>query len=418
MAKQPGPYTDYWSAVRAGGYRIVRRLNGSIVSDTSTTATLPVSRQKSGFITSPWPVYPKPVTSYGLTIYNRVSDIRPVYLEEWDARSPNETYTSTGYVPVSATKYIQGTPRWRNQVYARALSSLVKRSKGVTFDYPVFVGELRESLEFGKDAIESLSSVTTKYLDKALKWKRRDPRELGKVAADAWLAYKFAVKPTVADVKSAAEALAQYHLNNYRRRLHYSSGVVFEQSIEAESFAYGPRVACGTETRETTYTESIVAHTNLTEAVASSYTVPETLGMTDWTDIFLTAYQLVPYSWLVDYFLDLSNYMEVAFYPRTNWSDPCYTFRREEQMVRTTDPKVVGPGPYDRRNVYARESSVTRSFVQTRVVGFDTPRLSLQLPTLGQGTNVAALVASRLLRNPSLNQLAKGLSPSWAPRRY
>lgn len=90
----------------------------------------------------------------------------------------------------------------------------------VTFGGPVFLGELRETINFLKAPIPQIIRHSRKLYREVERMVRRMPRSrrrtrrgqeiLTERAQDHWLAYKMAILPLISDIESAIEAVKSY----------------------------------------------------------------------------------------------------------------------------------------------------------------------------------------------------------------
>lgn len=173
-------------------------------------------------------------------------------------------------------------------------------------DTPVFAGatflaELRETIHFLRNPLGSFNN----FLRDAKRSKNRTAsgraKVLGKFIEDNWLSYRFAVRPLVRDIDNAAVAIKQtVHGDQPKRQTARGS------ATDSES----PTVSgvC-TDTRYE-YTQ----HTSTTVSVRAGVLYeflrsPDTFGV-DLKDIPVAMWEAIPYSFVVDRFLNIGSFIE------------------------------------------------------------------------------------------------------------
>jgi hypothetical protein len=292
----------------------------------------------------------------------------------------------------------------------RAQSSFVKRanSEVTPFQGGVFLGELRETIETIRHPLMGIRGLLTSHLELLKKrrssfGRRGTPRDLNKAVAsklaylrDQWLETSYAIKPLVSDVESGARALAKIAsrhqsttpIRGYGRDesaiLTSTNGNFLTQgllSVEyirfiqdiSESHFYGALLVEGNQT-----------NFNL-----------DALGLN--VDQFLpTLWELIPYSFVADYFANVGNIVEAAsfntarlkYWGSSNKASRHYVSGIIGDRTNTHDPSYI-------------ESSVSAGKTEAFVEVFDrvefpslVPSLEFKIPTYASiWTNLAALGA-------------------------
>lgn len=131
-------------------------------------------------------------------------------------------------------------------------------------------------------------------LDKHPHWNGPDSRDFG----SAWLEYKYAWTPLLSDVKGAAEALARAHTEPQRLRTRTSRSITTNYA--------GLLPYPGSSRFETSYSIKCAITlsfkpTNELLSVAASFNMLDPIGL---------AWELVPFSFVVDWFLPIGNLLE------------------------------------------------------------------------------------------------------------
>lgn len=276
------------------------------------------------------------------------------------------------------------------------------------FSGGVFLGEIKETLALlvrpGKIVRKSLDA----YYSRAKKVRKRASRGRGSLKSRArnaaralsneWLTYKFGISPLLQDISDASHALAEISAN---RRL--------QQRINGVSSArnYSPRSVVRTLTQsslrfdvyelseqELTYHY----HGSMWLDTGSPTQVINSLGFApqEWLP---TAWELIPYSFVIDYFTNIGDLISAWSYGtfQLNWS--LLTVRgfrrvvRDVGNLRSSDPLMVIDS-YSNGNpsVAVTSTRIDRSINPNLV-----PSFQLKFPGLGsqRWINLAALVAQR-----------------------
>jgi hypothetical protein len=177
------------------------------------------------------------------------------------------------------------------------------------------------------------------------------PSELLRMFSDTWLEWSFAMKPLMADVDGGAKALADLANSNLRRfpmRV-TGSGEASESKISQHDFAFpgSPKLGTFDRVEEHKVIRVIKAGMNST---SFSYPVPtDSLGFTV-EEFVPSLYNLVPYSWLLDYFVNAGDIIDAWSYQNIHCSWDCHILYdtravRGQNLVLYTPPVGSGLGP-------------------------------------------------------------------------
>lgn len=226
--------------------------------------------------------------------------------------------------------------------------------------------------------------------------RRRPVREALTVASDAWLQFQFGIRPLIGDLDTAANIL-----NGPRHRNLYNE--VYGKGEEVVSlYRYSRSSNSGTHDlkwdvlKETKVTVVLQGKVN----VGTKYNgTMNKLGLT-LSDFVPTVYECIPYSFLVDYFLNLGDVIEgycmnwsgllwsqfVAVREITSWVDPS-TCRNEFPADAHTKAIFTSPGASGWNRKYVNRQQYQGSL---------QPSLEWRLPGVGstKWCNVAALFGS------------------------
>lgn len=267
----------------------------------------------------------------------------------------------------------------------------------------VVLGELRQTLQTIRNPAMGLRRLVDDGLD--VLRSIRAARRVGSLAAhkkavlenlaDAWLELQFGWKPLLNDIDSAGEALRRYNTGQSIHTRRISATERTEQVTSdvygyvGESFAYW-----NTHRVHRSRVEAIFRGAVRVEAVDPQELSPELIGFNP-RSFLPTAWELIPYSFLVDYFTNIGGivYGLSNLGTRLAWCN--YTVRRTtEKQQDTMDrevPGVTASGAH--ASVFSARTTVSRA----KYTGTGVPALAFKLPGFGslKWLNIAALVASR-----------------------
>lgn len=272
----------------------------------------------------------------------------------------------------------------------------------------VFLGELRETLHLIRKPAKALRAHVDSYfitLNKRVKRIRTSGvaslrrAAKRKVVADTWLEYAFGMRPLISDTRSAAEALASLAV---ARPEHQRVTAVGEETIVTFH---------GTGLRNVSVANWLAPATTKTHvkfiirgsvrADPQAHTLmSSTLWGFDPVQWIPTAWELLPYSFLADYFLNVGAVLQ-------SWASLSIGLEWCNATLIKEIVNSYGPGSwvkpldhpdyfiYPAGQVPTAESS-RRSV--TRIPGYADfiPRLAFQLPGFGtKWINLAALLSSK-----------------------
>jgi hypothetical protein len=189
---------------------------------------------------------------------------------------------------------------WSNKDELKLLSNLQKAVEGHTFNAAVFLGEAKESLEMITNTARSLAQaiwyVKRGNFDAALRHfrlKHRPPHmDASKTFAHNWLQLKYGWMPLVSDAREAAIALAAITNRPAKFAVNASRsafvGLVSSNSIRS-------------------VTVTVMQRKRYKYYLTEDYSPMSGLGFTDPLPV---AWELIPYSFVVDWFLPVGSYLE------------------------------------------------------------------------------------------------------------
>jgi hypothetical protein len=268
----------------------------------------------------------------------------------------------------------------------------------------VIVGELRETLSMIRNPARGLRRLVTDWHDIARSI--RATRRIGSLArhisqvtehlADAWLETVFGWKPLLADIDSSCKALAEYTVGSTLDTRRITAKAETRVSGSDTSSIQLSGNAIWQETFRTIGTVQVVYRGAVRLEVRDPKTMDPALFGFSPEQFLPTAWELIPYSFLIDYFVNINDIIN-------GWSSLMVNLKWCNRTVRKT---------YETTKIASSSkqlSSNLQSCVPAKVIGTNTyvtrakyngttvPDLDFRMPGSDslRWLNIAALVASR-----------------------
>lgn len=319
--------------------------------------------------------------------------------------------TSEGVV-IDPTDYLRGFRSLDlSNVQRLALQRIYANIRSVrsSFSGGVFLGELRETLQLIKHPAQALRRSLDSYATRAYKRVRSVKgfprgsgvvppsarRQVAKVLQDTWLEYSLGVTPLISDIQSGYNTLRK----------------------KGKAFAQGDAIDVRGESQDSTVTSNpwqsaiVGKDTFQPRAVDRAFgTVrysgavwgypfgrsleDKTLWGLDNSQFFPTLWEIMPYSFIVDYFINVGDVLDAWSMGAVQMAWSQLTVRQFSEAIRT-DWRVIQHDPWTVSNqinqgqLMVRKRLVSRTNLGTQL---DLPTLIFKLPThIGQAFNLSAL---------------------------
>jgi len=225
---------------------------------------------------------------------------------------------------------------------------------------------------------------------------KRRGADLKKYASDAWLNWSFGISPTLGAIDDMLASVDKFRNETHTTRDYGISATDWTSSVSSTtSGSLGFNVAIqGTFVHQ--YSCKVTAAWNTRFASGNNYTMAKHLGF-DISSVIPTAWELLPYSWLIDYFTTAGSFLEDNFQAPMGSS---------KYICQNTLLRVTGVYYYTPINIsgYKLEhfSSVPQEieyFEFTRTPLSQIPRASLRFKTKSE---VASNAVNKLLNLSSI----------------
>lgn len=322
----------------------------------------------------------------------------------------------------SASTYpIDWLPMSSSTAYNRGLIAYLKHVNQVnqSFQGLTFLGEARETLRMIRNPAQGLRNIMDAYLSNCKMRKKSNPKNWKKNLSSTWLEYAFGMVPLFNDVKAMAETYNRlFELPKFVPVYGFGRD---ERDVPNRSFSnlittnfpgnvdYFPKISLSRISRD----ETIVKfrgyvrrddHATLCGAAA--------LAGFDPLQFIPTAWELLPWSFLIDYFTNIGDVLETSVVSRSNiaWTNVSTVIKQTSAFYRTVAGKEYQQG--SDVEVDGQASTATRSrrsVVRSTPSDLGVPTFQLELPgRAAQFANMTALFA----------QANSDIHPQKPPRKY
>lgn len=194
----------------------------------------------------------------------------------------------------------------------------------------VFLGELKEIATFLRNPVKHLYKATDDLASRMFKLKRRFKAEdrrsrrlYGQALADTWLAYAFAVRPLVQDADDAATALRAFSEGRTFDIIPVrgiGSSEIALQAAAGESVGFPGIANYSVRDRYEVKKAIVINRAGWKSDLPSGSISPlQTIGLT-WLDVAPTLWELVPWSFLLDYFSNVGNVLDDLRLRKMSWA--------------------------------------------------------------------------------------------------
>lgn len=211
-----------------------------------------------------------------------------------------------------------------NQARAKFYKAL--RQTAVQMSGPTFLGELRETLHMLRRPAKGIWDSAGGYLGKLKKLKKVDPRNWARSAGELWLEQSFGWAPLLNDCQDAAKAWNRL-MNDTRSKMISKSFMQYNdraKDVPNLTFDYLARPYAGTSIlvrcRNPRMTEDVnVRYKGKVTAKASGDQWRDfaLFGFTP-SEFIPTAWELLPWSFLVDYFTNIGDLLTASVTDTSN----------------------------------------------------------------------------------------------------
>lgn len=264
------------------------------------------------------------------------------------------------------------------------------------FQAQVFTGELRETLALLRNPTKGLAN-----LSQALSAKAQRSRKSASAIADLWLEFRFGVLPLISDINSIIKTfddIAERGQSDiFRTKGFHGESIVEDLGFTGVS---GLIYKLDRITKYEAYCYISGGYLAQTEQRLSGLQAV-TSNLTDLSELPITAWELVPWSFLVDYFVNVGDIIEAGVTSTTSLryvsvSSVCKTTR----IDTTSDFRNLNPDRLISVTNFIPKQFVSMVREVNRTAGLMAiPPLTFTLPGSNvRYANIAALLTSNLTK--------------------
>lgn len=260
------------------------------------------------------------------------------------------------------------------------------------------IAEFAEAIHFLANPIKSLYSHTMTFVGsvgRLRKVYKRDPVKYGKLLGQTWLTYAFGVSPLLSDVRAAnaavndlAESLGSVDTHRVIGSGENRTVLTIQPGQIAPFTSYALFEYTKTQINQVRYVGSVRAKPPGIGAIAESFGV----GL---EDILPSVWEAVPWSWLVDYFVNVNEMLEGIRYLNADFTWVNRTVRN--RVVNSCSATTYWDAPANKGYMLGH-SQGGQGYTQSAAVArtpttVPYPSWKFRCPGLpSQFANVAALV--------------------------
>jgi len=313
-----------------------------------------------------------------------------------------------GHFYASSTQDLEYAQSRCTQIPVTSTTSVVSEAKQkfisrankhlTSFGGSEFVGELKETLQMLWNPARTFREGLMHYLKVVPKKVNRVRKpDITKVLSDTWLEYSFGWTPLIGDAKQACEAY-----NRLKQRDIEGKFI----SAHAQSLGFGSQTESDS-VQNRAYFRKIDTRTSSAEcrihgvvkATQSGFATPEMRLFGFSLDRFVpTVWELIPYSWLVDYFVNVNSVLEAVSFLSANlrWASQT-TVQRQKCVLYNRFNEATTRTNLGRYKLISSEttegqaSCEAKQVLRQNVVSW-VPEIAFRLPSHGhQVINIDAI---------------------------
>lgn len=400
---------------------IGQRYNGDLYESSETGGTVAWTDTREGESNSRWRQNIR-AGSQAATVMNgeRLTySARPFLLSTWNAANPPSYLQHLFQYQTAWGVYhpsIPSSPAGLSEGVAnnRALELLVRkiRDAQTTFSGGVAAGEFIQTVKLlsrPAHALHDLFINDTRSLERWMRRMKHLPRkqrikEYLNIATDWWLTFQLGAAPLLADIDSAAEAVAnsRYASEYYRPRKIVRAVGVDESCAHSPNLSSVPSTATNrmyVDSRK--YTRVSVRYIACVDAGTQALASYRRLGI-DASNFLPTVWELLPWSFVIDYFSNIGDVISAASLSTSSIRWVVKTTRREYEHTYIVGSKILLPSETSlakwRVSSKVPGKTVIKRTNVTRIpyYGSLVPSLQFELPGMAtQWLNMAALLYRR-----------------------
>lgn len=370
--------------------------------------TFIVSRTRAGVSVQGW----KQKIQQGL---NATSPLTGV-LDSVDVKDGyiNATQFVSPIFPIVYSDVIKGTlalngftiPAWADvtsstNAKGRAVVAFLRKVKAVNNSAKggVILGEIRETLNMIRHPMEGIRNIGNAWLAEVVIRKKKHPKRWTKNLSGAWLEYAFGMAPLIQDVNDLLKAYNRLGEQHKSVPVHaYGADSVLlgntTTNLDFSSRALGRRNVRLSEKCTVKITGKVIQRAQTTPFEAS-----DMFGFNILEEFLPTAYELLPWSFLLDYFSNVGDIIEAGCTETSSlaWASQSMIVSKVREHRVTGDFarwRQTTPAPINYTSSASSVKWVRRVVQRDTLSALTLPTLTFELPGHpSQWANMTALFA-------------------------
>lgn len=266
------------------------------------------------------------------------------------------------------------------------------------------LGELRETLGMLRHPGRALRRGLDDYVSAVNKRARRAKRSsLNRIVSETWLEHVFGWMPFISDIKAAGEGLNR-RLNRFAGNYTRISGTGTDSPSCVLSSGGASRLVIRTSYLTTQIDKTSVRYYGQIRSVCENPIAADLqLFGANWNEVVPTAWELIPYSFLVDYFSNIGDVLDAWSVRKSDiaWASKSVKSERvlttsnhtlNKSVTEAAVPLVSWTSAY----VSASPVVVTARTIERTPHTPDFPSFQMEIPGLGtKWINMSALLGAR-----------------------
>lgn len=280
------------------------------------------------------------------------------------------------------------------------------RRQQTTFQGGTFIAELGKTIRFVKNPVKNLRNGVSRYL-KSLKkrggkrgFRSLPSREKLNILTDTWLEHSFAWRPLITELDDAVRAVAEHKVFSSAAPFRMVRGVGEEESVIDRNLTTVGSTLPLLEFEKVETSRVIVKYYGMVDVGNTNVVSTRRVGL-DMSNWLPTLWEVVPWSFLIDYFVNIDNIISAASLDRTSLRWITRTVYREirHEAIGLRMKKTASSGVYTVSTIGispGASSACTTSFIRNATYGGSlVPDVEFSIPnSVSKWLNVAALIVS------------------------
>lgn len=267
------------------------------------------------------------------------------------------------------------------------------------FSSGVFIGELRETLQMIRKPAKTLRESLDSYLTSARKSRRRaKSRRLAEQSiSDSYLEYAYGWAPLTHDIADGYNAylkLINEPITTYRIRASVSGKLA--NSVDPVLQIYGASMPGMRSVRDT---QKVKVHCVIGLTETRSHLLSNTLGLDPFENFLPDVYNLLPWTFLIDYFTNLGSVLEqsctsvqgVKWGSKTTVTSS-YRDIYITPLYPTMSPQAGNFISFSGSGVHNQYLTRTITRADLRAIDLRASNFTFRFPGIRQSFNIAALI--------------------------